>query len=96
MQVFVDNNDIQSRIKSALAHCRTIHGGIEIENVQIDRFDERIGRKIDEYGLVLKGVDKQLRKIHSLQQLIEYVKILKEIEDIRWDWDWSQMIELLM
>lgn len=60
-----------------------MHGGIEIENAQIDRYNVRLAGKMDEYGEVLQGVDQQLKKIHSLQQLIEYHKILRKIEDIR-------------
>lgn len=74
---------MQSQIKRTLAHCRTIHGGIEIENVQIDRFDEKLTNKLDEYKTVLGGVNQNLQKIRSIQQLIEYFKILQEIEDVK-------------
>lgn len=67
-----------------MAHCRTIHGGIELENVQIDRFDERLTEKIDQYSQILGGVDSKLKKIQALQQLIEYFKILQQIEDVRY------------
>lgn len=81
--MLVEGNNKQSRIKTTLAHCRTIHGGIELENIQIDRFDERLTDKIDEYGSILGGVDSKLKKIQALQQLIEYFKILQQIEDVR-------------
>lgn len=82
-QVLIGDNNVPSQIKRTLAHCRTIHGGIEIENVQIDRFDETLTDKLNEYQEVLGGVNQKLQKIRGLQQLIEYFKILQEIENIR-------------
>lgn len=84
-QVLVGDNDAKTAIKSTLKHCQTVRGGIEIENSQIDRYNQQVGTKIDEYTEVLQGIDRQLNKINSLQQLIDYTSVLREIEDIRYN-----------
>lgn len=78
-----ENNSIPSKIKSTLSHCRDVSDVVDIENAKIDQFHDRIGDKLDEYSKVLSGVNDKLQKIRSLQQLIEYFKILQEIEDVK-------------
>lgn len=79
----VEGNGIPSTIKSALAQCRQSHEIIELETAKIDQFQEKLSTKLDRYHEILEGVTKQLDKIRSLQHLVEYFKILKDIQEVR-------------
>lgn len=80
----VEGNGIPSTIKSALAQCRDSHEIIQLETAKIDQFQEKLAKKLDGYHGILEGVTKQLDKIRSLQHLVEYFKILKDIQEIRY------------
>ena len=84
-QLLVEGNGIPSTIKSALAQCRESHEIIELETAKIDQFQEKLSTKLDRYHEILEGVTKQLDKIRSLQHLVEYFKILKDIQEVRCD-----------
>lgn len=83
LKLLIEGNGISSPIKSALAQCRDTHGVIELETAKIDQFQEKLSKKLDEYHVILDGVNKQLNKIRSLQHLVEYFKILKDIQEVR-------------
>lgn len=80
----IEGNGIPSTIKSALAQCRDSHEIIQLETAKIDQFQEKLSAKLDSYHGILDGVTKQLDKIRSLQHLIEYFKILKDIQEVRY------------
>lgn len=79
----IEGNGISSTIKSALAQCRDSHEIIQLETAKIDQFQEKLGKKLDGYHGILNGVATQLAKIRSLQHLVEYFKILKDIQEVR-------------
>lgn len=79
----VEGNGIPSKIKSALAQCRDSHEIIQLETAKIDQFQDKLSHKLDGYHGILNGVTKQLNKIRSLQHLVEYFKILKDIQEVR-------------
>lgn len=79
----VEGNGIPSTIKSALAQCRSSHEIIQLETAKIDQFQEKLGQKLDGYHSILNSVATQLAKICSLQHLVEYFKILKDIQEVR-------------
>lgn len=81
-QLLVEGN-IPSTIKSALAQCRDSHEIIQLETAKIDQFQEKLSTKLNGYHVILEGVTKQLDKIRSLQHLVEYFKILKDIQEVR-------------
>lgn len=80
----IEGNGIPSKIKSALAQSRDSHEVIELETAKIDQFQEKLAQKLDGYHGILKGVTTQLDKIRSLQHLVEYFKILKDIQEVRY------------
>lgn len=83
-ELLIENNNVPSRIKSTLAQCRDVHEAVAIENEKIDQFQETLLTKLNEYHEILHGVSDQLNKIRSLQHLVEYFKILKDIQEVRW------------
>lgn len=82
-QLLIEDNGIPSKIKTALAQCRTSHEIIQLESAKIDAFESRLSNKLEGYHQILNGVGKQLNKIRSLQYLVEYFKILKDIQEVR-------------
>lgn len=66
-----------------MAQCRDSHEIIQLETAKIDQFQEKLSKKLDGYHNVLEGVTKQLDKIRNLQHLVEYFKILKDIQEVR-------------
>lgn len=83
-KLLIENNNVPSKIKSTLAQCRDVHEAVALETVKIDQFQETLLTKLDEYHEVLHGVSDQLNKIRSLQHLVEYFRILKDIQEVRW------------
>lgn len=79
----IEGNGIPSTIKSALQQCRDSHEIIELETAKIDQFQEKLIQKLGGYHNILDGVTKQLDKIRCLQLLVEYFKILNDIQEIR-------------
>lgn len=84
-ELIVDNNNIPSKIKSTLAQCRDTHEIVLLESTKIDQFQENLSNKLTGYHKILHGVSNQLNKIRSLQHLVEYFKILKDIQEVRCD-----------
>lgn len=82
-KLLIENNNVPSTIKSTLAQCRAVHEAVALETEKIDQFQETLLTKLDEYHEVLHGVSDQLNKIRSLQHLVEYFRILKDIQEIR-------------
>lgn len=66
-----------------LAQCRNSHEIVELETAKIDQFQDTLLTKLNDYRKILKGVSNQLNKIRSLQHLVEYFKILKDIQEVR-------------
>lgn len=82
-ELLIENNNVPSKVKSTLAHCRDVHEAVALENEKIDQFQETLHTKLNEYHEILHGVSEQLNKIRSLQHLVEYFKILKDIQEVR-------------
>lgn len=82
-QLLIEDNGIPSKIKTALAQCRTSHEIIQLESAKIDVFENKLSNKLEGYHEILNSVSKQLNKIRSLQYLVEYFKILKDIQEVR-------------
>ena len=82
-QILTDDNDVPSTIKSTLAECRDVGEVVLLENAKIDEFQAVITDKLDEYQKMLSGVSDRLHKIRSLEHLVEYYRILQDIEDVR-------------
>lgn len=82
-ELLVENNNVPSKIKSTLAQCRDVHEAVALETEKIDQFQENLLAKLNEYHEILHGVSDQLNKIRSLQHLVEYFKILKDIQEVR-------------
>lgn len=83
-ELLIENNNVPSKIKSTLAQCRDVHEAVALETEKIDQFQETLVTKLNEYHGILHGVSEQLDKIRSLQHLVEYFKILKDIQEVRW------------
>ncbi|XP_031625269.1 RINT1-like protein [Contarinia nasturtii] len=81
-ELLIEGNGIPSTIKSALAQCRDSNEIIQLETAKIDQFQEKLIQKLDGYHSILDGVTKQLDKIRCLQLLVEYFKILNDIQEI--------------
>lgn len=79
----IEDNGIPSKIKTVLAQCRDSHEIVQLETAKIDQFQDNLETKLNDYRKVLQGVTKQLDKIRSLQHLVEYFKILKDIQEVR-------------
>lgn len=71
-----------SRVKSALASRIHATETIEFEIEKIRQFDEKLARKILECDAVIKETSPHLKNIQDLQQLMEYMHIIKDIQDI--------------
>lgn len=82
-ELLIENNNVPSKIKSTLAQCRDVHEAVALETEKIDQFQETLVTKLNEYHVILHGVSEQLNKIRSLQHLVEYFKILKDIQEVR-------------
>lgn len=84
LKLLIEGNGIPSTIKSALAQCRDSHKIIQLETAKIDGFSIKLSTKLDSYHNILEGVTIQLTKIRSLQLIVEYFKILNDIQDVRY------------
>lgn len=82
-ELLIENNNVPSKIKSTLAQCRDVHEAVTLETEKIDQFQVNLLTKLNEYHNILHGVSDQLNKIRSLQHLVEYFKILKDIQEVR-------------
>lgn len=82
-ELLIENNNVPSKVKSTLAQCRDVHEAVALETEKIDLFQETLLTKLNEYHEILHGVSDQLNKIRSLQHLVEYFKILKDIQEVR-------------
>lgn len=82
-ELLIENNNVPSKIKSTLAQCRDVHEAVILETEKIDQFQATLLTKLNEYHKILHGVSDQLNKIRSLQHLVEYFKILKDIQEVR-------------
>lgn len=71
-----------SRIKSALASRIHATECIEFEIEKIRQFDQKLANKILECDAVIKEISPNLKSVQHLQQLIEYMHIIKDIQDI--------------
>lgn len=82
--MLIERNGIPSTIKSALAQCRDSHEIIQLETAKINEFTKKLATKLDGYHNILGGLTIQLTKIRNLQLLVEYFKILKDIQEVRY------------
>lgn len=82
-ELLIENNNVPSKIKSTLAECRDVHEAVALGTEKIDQFQETLIAKLNEYHQILHGVSDQLNKIRSLQHLVDYFKILKDIQEVR-------------
>lgn len=83
-QLLIEDNNVPSKIKSTLAQCRDVHDTVSLETAKIVRFEDTLATKLSEYHRILNGVADKLNKIRSLQHLVEYFKILKDIQEVRY------------
>lgn len=83
LQLFqIDSSDISSKIKSCLTQYHTSHDIAQIERVKIDKFERELSIKLNVYRKVQESVSHQLNKVRSLQHFVDYLKIVKDIQDI--------------
>lgn len=82
-ELLIENNNVPSKIKSTLAQCRDVHEAVALETEKIDQFQDTLVTKLNEYHDILHGVSEKLDKIRSLQHLVEYFKILNDIQEVR-------------
>lgn len=59
----------------------TINIGEIVE--RIDKYDQKASERIDNYEIVLDGVQEKLEKVETLNNLIGYFKILQDIQELR-------------
>uniref|UniRef100_T1GBR3 DNA 5'-3' helicase n=1 Tax=Megaselia scalaris TaxID=36166 RepID=T1GBR3_MEGSC len=71
-----------SRIKSALASRIHATECVDFEIEKIRQFEQKLANKILECDSVIKEVSPNLKNVQHLQQLIEYMRIIKDIQDI--------------
>lgn len=81
-ELLVEGNSVPSMVKSTLAKCRDAHETLALEKEKIANFQELLDGKLDSYRKVLQGASRNLNKIRSLQCLVEYFKIIKDIQEV--------------
>lgn len=81
-ELLIEDNDVPSKVRATLTKCQQAHDALALESAKIDNFQEAIDTKLNEYQDVLQSVLSKLNKIRSLQCLVEYFKILKDIQEV--------------
>lgn len=72
-------------LKLALNLCTHTTDKIKQSVATINNFNENIGVKIDNYELVLDGVQEKLHKIQNFYNLAGYLKLIQMSQVIRLD-----------
>lgn len=72
-------------MKTALAQYQTTHDIVQIETAKIDDFERKLSYELDGYCKLLNGVKDHLSRIRSLQYLVDYFKIIKDIQDVGYE-----------
>lgn len=81
-ELLIENNNIPSMVKSTLIKCRDSHETLLLEKEKIENFQQILNSKLTNYRQILNGAAINLNKIQSLQCLVEYFKIIKDIQDV--------------
>lgn len=73
---------MSSVIKTALTDAENASDKLERQIEKVDRFTETLSEKLDFRTSIVAGIGDNLAKIRDLEHLIEYFKILRDIQDI--------------
>lgn len=82
-QLSLENVNVTSTIKNSLLKNITTNEIVNIEIEKFNEFNEKITTKLIDYDKYLDDVSESLDKIRKLEYLVEYFKILQDIQDIR-------------
>jgi RAD50-interacting protein 1 len=69
-------------IKKTLESTRKAIDEVDEEFTKVDQFQTKVNEKIEKYRQVHESIQEHLTKIKDLEHLIEYFKILQDIQDI--------------
>lgn len=83
-QLCLQDDNIQSDIKSALRASDTISFAIEIQVSKVDEFQSKLSNSLQEYENVLDAVSDPVAKVSQLEHLVEYFRVLDDISNIRY------------
>lgn len=81
-ELLTENNNVPSMVKSTLVKCRDAHETLSLETEKIENFQQNLDSKLINYRNILDGASVNLNKIQSLQCLVEYFKIIKDIQEV--------------
>lgn len=70
-------------IKNALNLSEVNALNIEKAVERIDKYNQKVRERIDNYEIVFDGVQEKLEKVETLNNLIGYFKILQDIQALR-------------
>ncbi|XP_055836997.1 RINT1-like protein isoform X1 [Episyrphus balteatus] len=77
-----DDENNTSSIRSALQGGEEACKSIDFQMEKLNRFEEKLAAKIHESNRILSGVKPHLEKVRQLQRLVEYLNVVRDIQDI--------------
>lgn len=84
LQLMVNDDTVSSKIKTAIRTGRSLCETIDVQQEKVNNFHTRLEEQLNENESILDStVMGSLSKIRKLEHLYEYLKVLKDISDIR-------------
>lgn len=72
-----------SSFKSAFACQQQSSDSIDFQMAKLQQFGKKLSERIRESNKAYKGVIPDLEQVRKLQQLVHYLKIVQDIQEIR-------------
>ncbi|XP_055703383.1 RINT1-like protein [Phlebotomus papatasi] len=78
----LEDPSVSSVIKTTLTDAENVSDKVERQIEKVEKFTESLSEKLDFRTSIVTGIGDNLAKIRDLEHLIEYFKILRDIQDI--------------
>jgi RAD50-interacting protein 1 len=69
-------------LKKAINGSQIVLDDIDDKLLVVEKYEEKIGKKIEKYKKVQEEISEHLAKINELEKLVEYFRILQDVQDI--------------
>lgn len=82
MKLTLTGENASPILKRNLEHIQVALDEVEESSCSADRYQKKIGEKIKKYKTAFQELSIAVRKITELEHLVEYYKVLQDIQDI--------------
>ena len=83
LQIKIDSDENSSNFKVAIKNQEQVCQSIQNQMSKLTEFEQKLSIKIKESTDAIKDIQPDLEQIRKLQQLVQYLRIVQDIQDIR-------------